>query len=240
MLLLPGTAEVLAGVLRVLDTASEDLSGIVNVMPCPPMPFVLPEMHGRVVVMVLACHVGPEDVAAADLAPLRTLAEPIADLIRPMRYPELYLPEPGGEPPILVSRTAFLESLDEAAAGCMLDLLATSDAPMRLLGLRPLGGAVASVAADATAYAHRDRRLMAFVFAVATGPDDVPNRAAWLDGLVGNLRTVPGAYVNFLGDEGEAGVRQAYPGATWDRLAVTKRRYDPDNLFRHVQNVPPA
>ena len=50
----------------------------------------------------------------------------------------------------------------------------------------------------------------------------------------------PGVYVNFVGDEGEERVRAAYPGATWDRLADVKRRYDPDNLFRRNQNVPPA
>jgi len=50
----------------------------------------------------------------------------------------------------------------------------------------------------------------------------------------------PGAYVNFLTDEGEDGIRAAYPGRTWDRLTAIKRRYDPDNLFRRNQNVPPA
>jgi FAD/FMN-containing dehydrogenase len=49
-----------------------------------------------------------------------------------------------------------------------------------------------------------------------------------------------GAYVNFLADEGEAGVRAAYPGATWERLRAVKRRYDPGNLFRSNQNMPPA
>ena len=48
------------------------------------------------------------------------------------------------------------------------------------------------------------------------------------------------AYVNFLGDEGEERVRAAYPGATWDRLAEVKRRYDPENVFRLNQNVPPV
>jgi hypothetical protein len=47
-----------------------------------------------------------------------------------------------------------------------------------------------------------------------------------------------GAYVNFLGDEGEARVRHAYPAATWERLAEIKGRYDPTNLFRLNQNVP--
>jgi len=50
----------------------------------------------------------------------------------------------------------------------------------------------------------------------------------------------PGAYVNFVGDEGAARVREAYPGWTWQRLAAIKRDYDPENLFRLNQNIPPA
>ena len=49
-----------------------------------------------------------------------------------------------------------------------------------------------------------------------------------------------GAYVNFLGDEGEERIRAAYPGSTWDRLRAIKARYDPTNLFRLNQNIPPA
>ena len=49
-----------------------------------------------------------------------------------------------------------------------------------------------------------------------------------------------GAYVGFLADEGEERVRAAYPGATWDRLRAVKARYDPTNLFRLNQNIPPA
>jgi FAD/FMN-containing dehydrogenase len=50
----------------------------------------------------------------------------------------------------------------------------------------------------------------------------------------------PSAYVNFLGDEGEIRVRDAYPAATWERLRAIKQRYDPTNLFRLNQNIPPA
>jgi FAD/FMN-containing dehydrogenase len=46
--------------------------------------------------------------------------------------------------------------------------------------------------------------------------------------------------VNFVGDEGPARVRAAYPGATWDRLTAIKARYDPTNLFHRNQNIPPA
>jgi hypothetical protein len=48
------------------------------------------------------------------------------------------------------------------------------------------------------------------------------------------------AYVNFLGDEGPARIRQAYPGSTWERLAAIRARYDLTNLFRRNQNIPPT
>ena len=63
----------------------------------------------------------------------------------------------------------------------------------------------------------------------------------WVTGFAGALKQKDsGAYVNFLIDEGPERVRAAYPGSTWDRLAVIKRRYDPTNLFRLNQNIPPA
>jgi len=73
-----------------------------------------------------------------------------------------------------------------------------------------------------------------------TGPDDKPSREAWTITLAAALQQGnSGAYVNFLGDEGEGRVRAAYPGATWDRLAAVKAHYDPQNLFRMNQNIPP-
>ena len=63
----------------------------------------------------------------------------------------------------------------------------------------------------------------------------------WVNEYADDLRQgYPGAYVNFLADEGEDRVRAAYPGETWDRLAAVKRQYDPTNLFRLNQNIPPA
>jgi hypothetical protein len=107
--------------------------------------------------------------------------------------------------------------------------------------LRVLGGAVARVPEAATAYAHRQRRIMANVAAFYTGPEDRPVREAWVAALAKALRQgEPGAYVNFLGDEGTARVREAYPAANWERLVAVKRRYDPTNLFRLNQNIVPV
>ena len=82
---------------------------------------------------------------------------------------------------------------------------------------------------------------MAALAAFYTGPDDRPARERWVQGFARALdQGDTGAYVNFLGDEGEARVRAAYPEPTWRRLSAIKARYDPANLFRLNQNIPPA
>jgi FAD/FMN-containing dehydrogenase len=212
-----------------------------SVMPAPPLPFVPPERHGEIVVMALMCFAGPADEAQAALAPFRELADPIADMVRPIPYPEIYGPVDPDYHPAAIVKNLYLDAVDAPAAATILDFLERSDAPMRVFQLRPLGGAIARVAADATAYAHRDARIMANVASFYAGADDKPARQAWVDELSAALpRASHAAYVNFLGDEGPERVRAAYPGATWDRLAAIKARYDPDNLFRNTQNIPPG
>src|SRR5207247_33568 len=85
------------------------------------------------------------------------------------------------------------------------------------------------------------QRAMAPLRALAPPLADRVARQSRVDDLAAALRQGDtGAYVNFLVDEGEARVREAYPGPTWDRLAAIKARYDPTNLFRLNQNIPPA
>jgi hypothetical protein len=111
---------------------------------------------------------------------------------------------------------------------------------MRVAQLRVLGGQMARVPATATAFAHRGSRIMVNIATFYEGPDDLDRRTAWAEGLLAALRQEDrGAYVNFLADEGEERLREAYPGGTCDRLTEVKGRYDPTNLFRLNQNVPP-
>ena len=239
MLVLPATAEVLAGLVGAMQDGPEELGVIANVMPCPPLPFVPAEHHGALVVMALVCFAGPADDAPAALAPLRALATPLADLLRPITYPEMFPPENPEYRPVAVSRTMFLDHVDVDLAARALDLLREVDG-MRVIQLRALGGAITRVPVDATAYAHRSAPLMANVAAFVTA-EDRAERLAWVERTLATLdQGVPGAYVNFVGDEGTERVRAAYPGATWDRLRAIKRRYDPANVFARNQNVPPA
>jgi FAD/FMN-containing dehydrogenase len=241
MLVLPATAETVARFVAEAEAASEDLTTIANVMNCPPLPFVAEEHHGRLVIMALVCWAGDEDAGEKAVAPLRGIATPLADLVRPMSYPEIYPPDDPDYHPTAVARTMFVDSIDRAAAETVVDRLAASDATLRAVQIRVLGAAVAQVPADATAFAHRASRIMVNVAAFYDGPADRVRRQAWVDELSAALHQGDdGAYVNFLADEGADRVRAAYPGATWDRLVAVKSQYDPSNLFRRNQNVAPV
>jgi FAD/FMN-containing dehydrogenase len=100
---------------------------------------------------------------------------------------------------------------------------------------------MARVPVDATAFAHRKSKVMVNVAALYQKPEEKPIHEAWVTDFAAALRQGDGgAYVNFLSNEGQARVRAAYPDRTWDRLAAIKARYDPTNLFRLNQNIPPA
>jgi FAD/FMN-containing dehydrogenase len=241
MLLLPATAETLAGFVAAAAAAPDDVSTIGNVVAAPALPFVPAEHQGRPMIAAMVVHSGDAADADAALAPFRTLAAPFVDMIAPQPYPALFAGEgaPDG-PPFAAMRTFFSDELDRDGADELLARLARSTAVTAAVQIRVLGGAAARVDDGETAYAHRSRRLLVNVAALYEAQDETTVHAAWADEAVAALRTgADGAYVNFLGDEGDARVRSAYPGATWDRLVAVKRRYDPQNLFHLNQNVPP-
>jgi FAD/FMN-containing dehydrogenase len=123
----------------------------------------------------------------------------------------------------------------------IIERIQASTAQMAATQLRVLGGAMGRVPADATAFAHRGKRIMANVATMYGSPDERAVHEEWAIGLARELQTSDGAaYVGFMADEGEDRVRAAYPRTTWDRLTEIKARYDPDNLFKLNHNIPPA
>ena len=111
ILILPATAETVAGFIAASEAAPEELSTIANVMNCPPMPFVPEELHGSLVILGFLCYAGDAEAGEAAMAPFRALAEPIADMVKPISYPEMYPPEEGAEDyhPLVVGRTFFMD-----------------------------------------------------------------------------------------------------------------------------------
>lgn len=240
MLVLPATPETIAGFIAAADGAPEELSTIANVMSAPPMPFLPEELHGKLVILAMLAYAGGAEEGQRALAPFRSLAEPLADMLRPMSYPEMFPPQDPDYHPTAAATTMFLDHVDRNVAETMLSFLETSDAPLRVAQLRVLGGAMARVPVDATAFAHRSSPIMVNL-AAFYGANDRARREAWVAEFAAAINQGDaGAYVNFLADEGPDRVRAAYPPATWDRLASVKAQYDPMNLFRLNQNVPPA
>jgi hypothetical protein len=171
-LLLPATPAVLAGFLASADAAPEELSTIANVMPAPPLPFVPAEQHGKLVVMATLAYAGDTEAGQRAVAPFRALATPVADLVRPMPYPQIYPPEQEGFHPTAVSRTMLVDAVDRDGSEAIVEHLEASTAPLPVAQLRVLGGAMARVPAEATAFAHRASRLMVNVAAVYQHPGE--------------------------------------------------------------------
>lgn len=241
LLMLPATADLIASFVAEAQSAPESLTTIANIMPAPPMPFIPAEQHGSLVLLGLMCHAGDADSGQRALEPFRALATPIVDMVGPKSYPEIFFPDEEDYHPLAAGRTMFLDHVDRSVAQMILDHLAGASATMAVAQLRVLGGAVARVPSDATAYAHRASPIMANVAALYEQPGEAEAMSRWVGAFAASLRQDDhGAYVNFLADEGPERVRAAYPGTTWDRLRQVKARYDPTNLFSLNQNVPPS
>ena len=241
LLILPGTPEVVDGYMRLSLEASEQLSSIVNVMPAPPIPMVPEELWGQMVTAAMMVFVGGAEEGEKAIAPFRALAEPYADMVGPMPYSAVYAMEEPDYHPIALSRTTFIDEFDLDKAEQIIAKLGTSSSPMPACQLRPLGGAMARVPADATAFAHRDRKFMATAAVVFEDPAEEETHKAWAVEFGDMLRgwSGGGSYVNFLYDDELERIPEAYPQATWERLVRVKQKYDPENLFKVNVNVPP-
>ena len=241
MLMLPASADVITGLVAAADAAPEELSVIANILKAPPLPFIPAEHHGKPVVIALMVYAGGAEAGERAIAPIRALATPLADMVRPIRYPEMYAGPEGPRPAFDAGTNMLVDGLPARGGG------GDPRAPRnrhRHDGRRP---AARARRRDGARPRRRDR-----VRAPAGEADGEHRRHVRAPrGAPGarGLGEQPGeravgwspaaAYVGFLGDDGEEGVRRAYPPATLERLAQVKRRYDPDNLFRLNLNVPP-
>jgi FAD/FMN-containing dehydrogenase len=238
-LFLPATAETVKRFVDACAAAPDELTVIANVMPAPPMPMIPEEQHGTLSIFAIVAYAGTGDAAERALAPLRAVATPIADLLHPMKYAEIYPPDDPSYKPIAANKTLFVDAFDSGSAESVIRFTTEpTSSNFKVAQIRALGGAVSRVPNEATAYAHRERKFMINIAAIVENDKEVAAHADWIKRFEAALQRGPiGAYVGFLGDEGLARVRAAYPGRTWDRLVEAKRRYDPENVFRLNQNV---
>jgi FAD/FMN-containing dehydrogenase len=245
-LIYPAQREVLRDYAAAAAAVPDNLATLALVQQAPPLPFIPPHAHGKPALMIIACYAGDPEASEQAYAPLRRLGghTPLADTVDAMPYPALFeLTTMAATRRPQAIRAGFMTDLDETTIDAVLDAVTHATSPFSGVMLRVLGGAIARVPDEATAFSHRDKPLY---FAIGNSWDGTldprsERHIAWTESLWQVLapRTA-GAYANYLGDEGPERVAAAYSPGTYARLAAIKRRYDPDNVFRLNANVVPA
>jgi FAD/FMN-containing dehydrogenase len=220
----------------------DEISALANVLVAPPVPFLPPEHHGKQICAVIFCHSGDHADGERLLAPIRAAATPIADLGGPIPYAALNslidaLFPKGGR---YYMRSGYLEGMTGEAVSAMVATHLSTPLPGCEIHVHDLGGAVARVDANATAFG--DRSAPYAINIVGTWQDAADDEAnlAWMREAGARLdEFCTGAvYSNFMGSEGEDRTKSAY-GEKLPRLQALKRAWDPDNVFNRNQNVKP-
>jgi len=187
---------------------------------------------------------GPADEATAALAELRAFGPPLADSVAPMPYVAQQQMLDGAFPPGLQVywRGEFLRALPDEAIDALVDGFAEVTSPLSAVVIEQMGGAVARVPRDATAFPNRDAAFNLAMVGRWTDPAERETHVRWVRAVHDTVRPFAlGAYVNYLGvEEGADRVRGAYGEATYARLVALKDAWDPANMFRYNQNVAPT
>jgi FAD/FMN-containing dehydrogenase len=201
-------------------------------------------LQGQLSVMLTILHVGSEERARADVEPLRKLG-PVFDLFGPMPYVALQsmIDDDVRHGLGHYSKSHWLRGFDDGLIDTLVDRIAHSPSPASHIITARMGGAVERAAAGSTAFAHRSSANLLWVIGLWDDPADPaePHRD-WVNDVMEAARpySTGGVYVNALDDEGPDRIRAAYDDATFTRLRQVKQRWDPDNVFRLNQNIPPA
>jgi FAD/FMN-containing dehydrogenase len=221
--------------------APDQLTPEIGLWSIPPLPELPEDLHGEPVVFVAGLYAGPPEAAAPALAPLRQLGDPLADLSSTGPYVEAQralddLFPAGGR---YYWKSHFLDEMSDAAIATVLERAALRPTPESVIYIRALGGAIARLGADVTAYAHRSASFNLSVDAIWSDPALDETAIAWARSTWDALRphSTGGIYLNFAG-LGEDGVRRAALGSSEDRLDPIRRVYDPEGLFETAARQP--
>jgi hypothetical protein len=223
--------------------APDELTTIVQFRTLPPFPAFPAEFHGRKVLQVGSLWAGNIAEGERCLAPLRACGRPLFDLVGPKPYLAF---QAANDKAVPHGWHYYWKSCEVAGlADGTIDMLTERSLAMRsprsYTIIFQLGGAVARVGEDETAYSHRAAAFNINVNGVWLPGEEIgAQEIQWTRDVFERLRPSQlGVYVNFLMDEGQERVRQAYGAAKYARLAALKERFDPENVFRMNQNIAP-
>jgi FAD/FMN-containing dehydrogenase len=227
-----------------IESAPREVSGGLAFISAPPHEPVPPEVQGKPMVGVILAYFGALEDADEALRPMVEFGPPAMAMVQPMPYTALQLMQvdafPRGMPGYF--KAEFLDELSNEAIDTLIEMTAEPTSPLAQILLQPLGGAIADVAPDETALPSRDAKWCYHALVIWT-PEMAPNEVhiKWTKDLAVAMTKYarPGIFLNFVADEGTERVRSSY-GPCYDRLVAVKDRYDPTNLFKLNQNIPPS
>jgi FAD/FMN-containing dehydrogenase len=227
-----------------ISTVPDELTTIVNLRNAPPAPFLPQHLHGLPVVIIAVCYAG--DVAEGEgvLAPLRTFATPLVDLIRPTSYTTHQGMFDASVPHGLryYWKSAYLTALSDEAIDTLAAHAWQAPSATSYTIMFQLGGAIQRLSEEASAFEDRRAHHALNINGAWSDPSATDKHIQWTRGFWEAMRpfSTGRVYVNFLGDEGEDRVRAAYGATEYARLVNLKNTYDPTNLFRLNQNIAPT
>jgi len=238
-----GARELLQNYQRIASALPDEAAAWVVVRKAPPLPFLPAEVHGKEVVVFAVLYAGDIEQGKQALAPLLGLGKPIATAVAPQPYAAWQT----AFDPLLGPgmrnywKSHDLEHLSDGLIDRLLEHVGRLPTPHCEVILAQLGGAIARVPSDATAYTHRNARWVMNVHTRWEQAGDDERCIAWARRAFQDMApfATGGVYVNFMAADETARVRDAY-GSNYERLVSLKKKYDPGNLFRLNQNVPPG
>ena len=226
-----------------ITNAPEDLNAIFAFLVVPPGPPFPEPLHNKNMCGAVVCWAGPSEKGEGAVKPLREFGPPAFEFLAPMRYPMLQTMFDPISPPGMLNywKADFVETLGDEIVQAHAKF--GPGVPNVFSGAHTftISGAVKKVPSDETAWSYRHANFVHVIFATYTDPSETPKQTEWVRDYWSALHpySAGGAYVNFIMDEGEDRVAASY-GDNYSRLAKTKAKYDPGNLFRLNQNIRPA
>ncbi|HEX6104463.1 MAG TPA: FAD-binding oxidoreductase [Gemmatimonadales bacterium] len=200
--------------------------------------------EGQRMFAVPVCYLGSPERGAELLRDLRSHPGVVADLVRPMSYLELQTMFDPGFPPGRLNywKSSFLRGLSDEAIATVVAHFGQVPSAASTIAIEPFGGAVARVAADETAFPHRQAHYSMVIVGMWADPAESAANIRWTRNLWTAMQPFaePAVYVNYLDADDAERVAAAYRGPTYERLRRVKQRYDPDNFFHVNQNIGPS
>ena len=224
--------------------APEEVGSGVAFITAPPADFVPEPVRGHPVVGVVVCYAGSVEEGQSVLAPLLEFGPPAISMVQPMPYVAVQQLLDPANPPGMQNYWSgdFLAELPDEAVDTLVGIATRPVSPLTQIILVAGGGAISRMEDDATAFGGRDAPFNMHYLSMWADPKDTERNIEFTRGLSGAMKpwTTGRVYLNFIGDEGSSRVESGFGPQKYQRMRDLKRTWDPTNLFRHNQNIPPA